>query len=213
MKRKGSWQIEWVGYLGVLLFLSEIWKQCYVYIVVGNHSYNWWYFPFQLCSLPIYFAPLLLILKKESHRQLIANFLHDFNLLGAMAVFLDTSGMIHVYPLLTFHSFAFHIALIVIGVLIHTSDAMDTSLVGFGKTIVLFFVTAMIAVTINSLVYPRTTYDIDMFYINCAYPNSQIVFRQINQVLPTVVTNAIYLLSIVVGAGLLHLLKWNQDKK
>ena len=43
--------------LAVLLPLSEIWKQ--LLLTAGNGgSYLWWYFPFQLCSMPLYLLPL-----------------------------------------------------------------------------------------------------------------------------------------------------------
>ena len=43
--------------LAVLLPLSEIWKQLLLtYIHEG--TYQLWYFPFQLCSMPLYLLPL-----------------------------------------------------------------------------------------------------------------------------------------------------------
>lgn len=43
--------------LAVLLPLSEAWKQ--LLLTAGNSgSYLWWYFPFQLCSMPLYLLPL-----------------------------------------------------------------------------------------------------------------------------------------------------------
>ena len=43
--------------LAILLPLSEIWKQ--LLLTAGNGgSYLWWYFPFQLCSMPLYLLPL-----------------------------------------------------------------------------------------------------------------------------------------------------------
>lgn len=202
--RRNPWQINMVGVLGVLLLLSEIWKQWYGFFVIGNQNYNWWYFPFQLCSLPIYLAPCLLIFKDRRKKQIIVNFLHDFNMLGAIAVFLDTSGMIHESIYLTIHSFAFHIVLIIMGILIHSCDYMDTSWGGFFKTTCLFGVFSLIAILLNTFLYPKISGDINMFYVNCYYPNTQIVFRNINKILPTYLTNALYLAVIVLGAAILH---------
>ncbi|MGN0298267.1 MAG: hypothetical protein ACI4C1_03625 [Lachnospiraceae bacterium] len=206
-EQRQPWQISVVGWLGIALFLSEIWKQWYLFFEVNRQEYNWWYFPFQLCSLPIYLAPCLLILRDKKKKQMIADFLHDFNMLGAIAVFLDTSGMMHVRTALTIHSFTFHICLIVIGILIHSCNYMDISWKGFGKTVGLFMIFAGIAVGLNGFIYPRINGDINMFYVNCYYPNTQIVFKQINEVLPTWATNGLYLLTIVVGAGIMHALK------
>ena len=39
---------------GILMFCSEIWKQFTLTFAIGGGSYIWWYFPFQLCSIPMY---------------------------------------------------------------------------------------------------------------------------------------------------------------
>ena len=72
--------------LAVLFPLSEIWKQLLLTWANGG-VYRWWYFPFQLCSMPLYLLPLrqLLLLRlrqlhalrlRQSHalhlRQLLA---------------------------------------------------------------------------------------------------------------------------------------------
>ena len=35
---------------GVILGVSEVYKQLFIYEVVNHGCYDWWYFPFQLCS-------------------------------------------------------------------------------------------------------------------------------------------------------------------
>ena len=42
--------------LGLILALSEIYKQLFLTLIVGHGTYDWWYFPFQLCSLLMYFC-------------------------------------------------------------------------------------------------------------------------------------------------------------
>ena len=43
-------------YTGLVMAASEIWKQWTLTFVLGGGSYNWWYFPFQLCSVPMYLS-------------------------------------------------------------------------------------------------------------------------------------------------------------
>ena len=43
--------------LAALFPLSEIWKQLLLTWANGG-VYRWWYFPFQLCSMPLYLLPL-----------------------------------------------------------------------------------------------------------------------------------------------------------
>lgn len=40
--------------MGLLLFASELWKQCTLTFILNDGIYDFWYFPFQLCSIPMY---------------------------------------------------------------------------------------------------------------------------------------------------------------
>ena len=40
--------------IGLILVLSEIFKQFYYFFVIEDNSYHWNGFPFQLCSIPMY---------------------------------------------------------------------------------------------------------------------------------------------------------------
>ena len=44
---------------GIFLSLGEIYKQLFLYVVVNQGRFDWWYFPFQLCSTPMYCLSLL----------------------------------------------------------------------------------------------------------------------------------------------------------
>lgn len=44
---------------GLILAVSEIYKQGFLYYIVNGEQYDWWYFPFQLCSIPMYLCLLL----------------------------------------------------------------------------------------------------------------------------------------------------------
>ena len=43
---------------GLILAVSEIYKQGFLYYIVNGGQYDWWYFPFQLCSIPMYLCLL-----------------------------------------------------------------------------------------------------------------------------------------------------------
>lgn len=45
--------------LGIILMLSEIWKQYTLTFVLNNGEYQWSYIPFQLCSMPMYLCLFL----------------------------------------------------------------------------------------------------------------------------------------------------------
>ena len=102
---------------GFLMLCSEIWKQYVLTFVLGGGSYNWWYFPFQLCSIPMYILLAYPWLRRPSVRRILLTFLMSYTLLGGIAVFADTSGLHYSYAPLTVHSYVWHCLLILLGII------------------------------------------------------------------------------------------------
>ena len=50
---------------GLLLLCAELWKQYVLTFRIGGGAYQWWYFPFQLCSLPMYLCLLIPFCRKR----------------------------------------------------------------------------------------------------------------------------------------------------
>ena len=196
-------------YCGFLMLISEIWKQYCLTYIVNNGTYNWWYLPFQLCSIPMYVCLVLPWCASVRIRGVLLAFLMDFGLLGGIFAFLDTTGMYYSYPPLTVHSFAWHILLIVIGIRAGLGREADTSWAGFKKCVCMFLACCLIATTFNLLFHPYGK--INMFYISPYYPMGQVVFRDIARLLGNSAGILLYIASILTGAGLLHLL-WNRLK-
>ena len=85
---------------GLLLAFFELYKQGFLYFVVNGRCYNWWYFPFQLCSIPMYLClayPFVARPHTSSGKHgvfntrgsgaaapILATFLQDFGLLGGL---------------------------------------------------------------------------------------------------------------------------------
>ena len=97
-------------YCGLLMLFSEVWKQWCLTYILNNGHYNWWYFPFQLCSIPMYICLILPWIRSPQIYDAFLTFLMDFGMLGGIFAFCDTSGMYYHYPPLTIHSFAWHVA-------------------------------------------------------------------------------------------------------
>ena len=59
---------------GLVLMFMEAYKQCFLFYLNGFH-YNWWYFPFQLCSVPMYLCLSFPRIKTAERRTVLASFL------------------------------------------------------------------------------------------------------------------------------------------
>ena len=187
---------------GVLLALMELYKQAFLYVIEFHGHFDWWYFPFQLCSLPMYLC-LLLPFVPHKYQRIFCTFMYNYNLLGAVMVFIDPSGLMHPYWTLTLHGFIWHILLIFIGLLIAFSRMVLPTAKGFWQSTAVFAVGCVIATIINVTSHPYG--NADMFYITPYYATTQIVYSQIAAKFGIFAGNAVYVLSIILGAWLLHL--------
>lgn len=52
---------------GVFLALMELYKQAFLYAIEFHGHFDWWYFPFQLCSVPMYICLAAPLLHSEKH--------------------------------------------------------------------------------------------------------------------------------------------------
>lgn len=188
---------------GILMLASELWKQYTLTFLIGGGSYNWWYFPFQLCSIPMYVCLLLPWVRSRRLRQILTAFLVDFGMLGGVFAFFDTSGMHYGYLPLTIHSFAWHIFLILLGIAAALSDRLAAWWKNYAGSACLYLACCLVATGINLLCDQYGT--INMFYINPDYPMTQKVFSEIAAVLGDTAGIFIYIGATVAGAAVFHL--------
>ena len=150
------------------------------------------------------------VIPSEHACRLMLTFLMDFGLLGGIFTFFDTTGMYYPYFPLTVHSFAWHILLILIGIYAGRTGKADASFKGFAQSAGIFLSCCLLATLFNLIFHPLGR--INMFYISPYYQMGQIVFRKIARIWGNTAGILCYLIAILVGAGLLHLI-WKQVLK
>ena len=192
---------------GLLLTAMELAKQTYLYAVVFGGHYNVWYFPFQLCSIPMYLCLLLPWIRSERLRKIFLAFLMDYGLLGGIFAFFDTSGMHYSYLPLTIHSFAWHILLIVLGIAAGLSQYADYSYHGYLGSACCYLFCCLLATLLNVSFHTLGT--INMFYISPFLPMTQRFFKDIAKNLGNPAGILLYILASMLGAGIFHLI-WHQ---
>lgn len=190
---------------GLILAVIEIYKQAFLYFIVNGGQYDWWYFPFQLCSVPMYLClslPLFKGPKMDRAKGRVCTFMQDFAMLGGIMALAEPSGLMHPYLLLTLHGFLWHFMLIFIGLYCAQAGLTGKNRRDFWDVLPMFFICALIATFINVASHPYG--NADMFYISPYYPNGQIVFRQIALTIGTTAGNLLYLGSVVLGGFIFH---------
>lgn len=191
---------------GILMAVSEMWKQWYLTFVLNGGTYEWWFFPFQLCSISMYVLLVLPWVRNLRTRNALLTFLMCYGLLGGIAVFADASGLKYPALCLTVHSYLWHITLILIGIAAGAACIKENSghilrCSRFLGGTLLYFLCCLIASFFNRLFGAFGT--INMFYINPGYKMQQIGFASLVKYCGNNLAIFIYILATILGAFIL----------
>lgn len=187
---------------GVLLALMELYKQAFLYWIEFQGHYDWWYFPFQLCSIPMYLCLATPLLRSERALRRSAAFLQDFGLLGAVMALAVPPGLMHPYWTMTLHGFLWHLILLFLGLFCRTAGLSGRNMRDYAEILPFFVLCCLIALAINAAAGPNS--DADMFYLSPFHPSSQPVFHEISCAIGILPGNLLYILTVIVGGGLVH---------
>ncbi|MBQ3281187.1 MAG: YwaF family protein [Eubacterium sp.] len=209
--------------LGLIMLATEIYKQLFYYYVVNGGTYDWWFFPFQLCSVPMYMCILLPLLHKTDLGKAMLTFMCGFTFVSAVAALIWPEDMLRPYAALTWHGLIWHGILLFISVMIGLSGMADLTRKGFMRSVLLFLVLCAIAIMINVLaepiaashpIYPGSvpgtgpaggtgviTYP-NMFYLSPYHASTQPVIRSIDASFGRIPAMLAYIIMIIAGAGL-----------
>jgi len=198
--------------VGVFLLLTELYKQLFYYYHIGEGSYQWWIFPFQLCSVPMYLCLIAPWLKEGKVQAAMYHFMTTFNLLGGIMAFAEPSGIIHGYWMLTLHAFVWHMILIFVGLYLIASGRGAKTMKDYLSSVVLFLVLAVIAFAINLLFWDVSGGTIKMFYVGPAI-SPLAVFKDIATNCGWYVNTPIYLVAVSLGAFLIFLPVYLRERR
>lgn len=192
---------------GTLLVLMECGKQLFYYHVVNQGVYDVWFFPFQLCSVPMYLCLILPFLRGNA-KETAMTFLWDYCFFGALLALLYPEGMMRPHPLMTLHGFMWHAILLFIAFLVFFGkDASKDWRTYAHATGVLLFL-CVIAVCINVLLEGHglvTSYP-DMFYLTPFHHTMQPVATVVESRFGRLCARLAYVVAMVVLGAADHVL-------
>ncbi len=191
-----------LGAIGVFLILSELYKQLFYTFVIGNGSYQWWIFPFQLCSIPMYFCLILPLIRKGRISRAMYAFLMTFNFLGGLIAFFEPSGLFHEYWTLTLHALLWHMSLVFLGLYIFLSGRAGLKKEDYFYAVVSFLILCVTAFCINCILWNASAGSIKMFYVGPA-TSPLIVFQWISESFGWYICTAVYIPVLCLGAFLI----------
>ncbi len=191
----------------IVMALFEAYKQFnYTFSYDGTTvttDYQWYAFPFQFCSTPLFVFPIIAFCKNQKIYQSAIAFTMTFVFFAGVAVMLYPSD-IYISTLgINIQTSVHHGLQVVIGSLTicryrnHLKD-----LIFYLKGMLLFIVLILVAMTLNLLAPLWTTETFNMFYISPYFGCHLPILSIINEVAPY----PVFLLSYVLGFMLVALI-------
>ena len=202
---------------GIFFLVMEAAKQFYLYFGVFG-EYNVWYFPFQLCSMPIYLCILYGLTGRGGTPFL--TLLMDYGMLGGALSLIYHEGFTFAgHPLLTAHGYIWHTAMVILSILIFSSSIKQShsaapevlSFKSYCRASALFLALAACAFVIDIALHPFG--DCDMFYISPFHNSSQPVFGDVDAAIGKPAGIIIYLAAVIVGAGIVHTVYYSISRR
>lgn len=199
--------------VGLVLILSEIFKQFFCAFALNDNKYHWGEFPFQLCSVPMYLCVIAPWLKPGKVQRGMYSFMVLYNLLGGAIAFTEPSGLLHSQLFLTIHSLGWHTLLVFIGLFLCFSKRGGNEKGDYRSATVTFIALCAVAFLLNSFVQNILSEQMNMFFVGPG--NSPIiVFSSFCEWFGWYVNTPIYIAAVSLGAYIVFLLIYGiQNRK
>lgn len=159
---------------------------------VGVWDYQWYIFPFQLCSTPLYLLPFIIFLKEGKVRDSVIAYMMTFSLFGGLATFVYPEQVFVKLIGINIQSLVHHGLQIALGIFLFAHNRKRVNVKFIVKGFIVFAIMMAIALTLNIVVYNIFTArgigdTFNMFYIgpyfDCSLPLLSIMYPYMNKIL------------------------------
>ncbi len=167
-------------------------------------TYQWYAFPFQFCSTPMYIALIAALTKNKTIEKACYAFLATFGLTAGLAVmlypvtvFVDTIGI-------NIQTMIHHSSMILIGFLLIANQKVPNDRKTLISALNVFLICVAIAITIDvTTYYIGINQGLEMFFISPFHDSSLPVFNIIYQHVPYMIFLIIYIAAFSLGSYIL----------
>ncbi|MBQ2873180.1 MAG: YwaF family protein [Bacilli bacterium] len=193
---------------GVVSLILEVLKQLiwsFNYDTITNlviWDYQWYAFPFQLCTTPIYVSITCLFLKKGKIRDSLLSYISYITILGSIATMIIPDSCFTSDILVNIHTMWLHLGSFVISVYLLLSGEVSINIKSFKKAIIIFLCFVVTAISINIIIYNIGILNgetFNMFYISPYFTPTLPIFDIIWQYVPYIVYLIIYIWALIIG--------------
>lgn len=170
--RNWEWKrVKWILFgAWLVMFLLEAYKQLVFSWNGTGWDYQWYAFPFQLCSSPLYVLPVLIFSKSEKVRTACAAFMMTFSFFGGLVtvayppqVFVGTIGI-------NIQTMVHHGLQIVLGIYLACYFRKKLNIKFYLKGVIVFAILLVVALAMDFIVPEFINESFNMFYISLYEP-------------------------------------------
>ena len=200
----------------IVLLAFEVYKQLnFTYRPSSDvWDYQWYIFPFQFCSTPMYVILIASFLKKGKVKRSLCDFLATYGFLaGTLVMFYPSDVFIQTIGI-NVQTMVHHGAMVVIGVFMYTSGRSEFSLKTILRAVPTFAVLISCALIMN-LIFVKLDFSdetFNMFYISPYFSCTLPVFDIIYAKTPYPVFLLCYLIGFTIAGGVMPFLTLGAKK-
>ena len=179
-------------------------------------DYQWYAFPFQLCTTPIIACIIAAFLRPSKTRTALFSYVSFVTILGSISTIFLPDSCFTSDILVNIHTMYLHLGSFVVSVYLLFTKNTKINLHNLLSSILVFLVFCLIAYIMNLSTYHSGILQgetFNMFYISPYFESSLPVFVDIQKIVPHSLFLLIYIIAISLGASIIFLLSKLFSKK
>lgn len=193
-----------------------IWSFNYDQITnIVTWDYEWYSFPFQLCTTPIYVCLLCLFLKKGKFRDSLLSFISYITILGSISTIILPDSCFTSDILVNIHTMWLHIGSFIVSVYLLINKETKINIKSLSSAVAVFLIFVSIALYINILFYNLGFLNgetFNMFFISPYFISTLPVFNVLQEKVPYLIFLTIYIVSLITGGLLIYIIAKTVNK-
>ena len=201
----------------IVMIVGEVYKQFILsYNQTGEFVYQWYYFPMQFCSTPIYTITLCAILGKGKLYDWLSIYNGTFCLFAGLTVLVMPSTVYSRYFGVCIQSMLHHALMVIVGAIALKTYAKNLSVKLFLGGIGVFLFFFAIAEVLNFVIPAFTNQQVNMYFISKGMDLDMPILSHVKNAFPYWVFVSMYALvhtEIAVGVAYLFYKLANVKKK
>ncbi len=180
----------------ITIVLFELYKQVVTSFNGDTEEwkYQWYYFPFQFCSSPLYVLPFVAFLKEGKVRDAFISFTMSFAFFGGLAVMLYPGDVFQGCIGINLQTMVHHGTQVILGIFVAVHERKKFSKKFFLSSIIVFSVIVVVAILFNvvgHLLIPEQ--GLNMFFVGPYVKSALPILSMIYPKVPWVVFLFIYI--------------------